>query len=217
MSRARSLSTTSYATLGLLAVRPWSAYELAGQLRRSLARFWPRATSKLYEEPHKLVEHEYATRHDEQAGRRTRSVFTITDRGRTALQEWLATPADPVVTVEAEPLLRVFLAEFGTREDLLRAIDDVEHWAVQRLADDAVIARAYLDGDGPFPSRLAHLTLVGAFSSDLALAARDWARRTRRVVRTWPADLVDVPVDLDALRAVADRAAPEAASPPPRP
>jgi len=41
------LTTTSYAVLGLLAVRPWSSYELTQQMDRSLGRVWPRAVSKL--------------------------------------------------------------------------------------------------------------------------------------------------------------------------
>ena len=59
MSRG-PLTTTSYAVLGLLAIKPWSSYELTQQMDRSLGRIWPRATSKLYEEPKKLVEHGFA-------------------------------------------------------------------------------------------------------------------------------------------------------------
>lgn len=55
MSMDPALTTTSYAILGLLSVRPWSTYELAQQMDRSLGRIWPRAQSKLYEEPKKLV------------------------------------------------------------------------------------------------------------------------------------------------------------------
>jgi len=50
------LTTTSFAILGLLAVQPWSTYELTRRMDRSLGRLWPRARSKLYEEPKKLVE-----------------------------------------------------------------------------------------------------------------------------------------------------------------
>ena len=39
----RKLTPTSYAILGLLALRPWSAYELTKQVRRSLHFCWPRA------------------------------------------------------------------------------------------------------------------------------------------------------------------------------
>ena len=41
-------------TAALLAVKPWSSYELTQQMDRSLGRVWPRAVSKLYEEPKKL-------------------------------------------------------------------------------------------------------------------------------------------------------------------
>ena len=61
MAAARSLTSTSYAILGLLSLRPWTTYELAQQMQRALGQFWPRAESKLYEEPKKLVEHGLAT------------------------------------------------------------------------------------------------------------------------------------------------------------
>ena len=54
-STERELTTTSYAILGLLAVRPWSTYELAAQMRRNLHYFWPRAESNVYAEPKRLV------------------------------------------------------------------------------------------------------------------------------------------------------------------
>src|ERR1041384_2116325 len=71
MSRGQ-LTTTSHAVLGLLAIQPWSSYELTQQMDRSLGRIWPRATSKLYEEPKKLVEHGLARSSTEHNGRRTR-------------------------------------------------------------------------------------------------------------------------------------------------
>ena len=54
------LTTTTYGVLGLLAVRPHSTYELAKAMGRSVGRVWPRAQSKLFEEPKKLVRHGYA-------------------------------------------------------------------------------------------------------------------------------------------------------------
>ena len=40
---AGELTSTSYALLGLLAVKPWTTYELAQQMDRTMSRFWPRA------------------------------------------------------------------------------------------------------------------------------------------------------------------------------
>ncbi len=50
----KALTTTSYAVLGLLAIRPWSTYELAKQMEVSLRNFWPRAERKLYDEPKEI-------------------------------------------------------------------------------------------------------------------------------------------------------------------
>ena len=77
-SGAPTLTTTTYGVLGLLAVRPHSTYELAKAMDRSVGRVWPRAQSKLFEEPKKLVQHGYATAREDAVGRRPRTVYTIT-------------------------------------------------------------------------------------------------------------------------------------------
>ncbi len=118
MSRLSRLSTTSYAVLGLLSLRSWTTYELAQQMGRSLDRIWPRAESKVYEEPKKLVEHGLARAKVEQVGQRPRTRYTITAKGRRALAAWLAEPgAGPVL--ESEQLVKVLFAHQGTRSDTL--------------------------------------------------------------------------------------------------
>ena len=121
MSRPARLTTTSYAVLGLLAVRPWSTYELTRQMDRSLGRIWPRAVSKLYEEPKKLVEHGLAWGREESVGDRPRTVYSITRAGRRALAQWLAEPAAGPV-LESEHLVKIFFSDQGTREDALATL-----------------------------------------------------------------------------------------------
>ena len=84
----------SYAVLGLLAIRPWSRYELTQQMDRSPGRFWPRAVSKLYEEPKKLAAHGLARSSAERNANRTRTVYAITEKDRAALAAWLRQPGD---------------------------------------------------------------------------------------------------------------------------
>ena len=55
-SPQRPLTTTSYAILGLLSVRSWSAYELTDQMKRGLRYTWPRTETRIYQEPKHLVE-----------------------------------------------------------------------------------------------------------------------------------------------------------------
>src|SRR5437867_192672 len=114
----QKLTTTSYLILGLLALRRWSTYELAQQMQRSIHYYWPRAESKIYEEPKKLVAHGLATATREYAGRRPRTVYAITNKGRQALRRWLAEPGK-VPLVEFEGLVKVLFAEQAGKDELL--------------------------------------------------------------------------------------------------
>ena len=96
--------------VGLLAVRPWTTHELVRQVDRSLRRLWPRTQSKLYEEPKKLVARGYARAEDDSVGRRRRTRYTITPKGRRALAAWVREPgAGPVL--EFEQLLKISFAD----------------------------------------------------------------------------------------------------------
>jgi PadR family transcriptional regulator AphA len=200
VSRGAALTTTSFAILGLLAVKPWSTYELTRQMDRSLGRIWPRAQSKLYEEPKKLVEHGLAEAAKERVGNRPRTVYAITPQGRRALAAWLQTPGDGPV-LEFEQLLKLWFAEHGTKADALATLAATRAWAVERNQDNLAAGRAYLAAEGPFQHRAAQNMLAGAFLTDFyALVAR-WAEWATGQVEQWP-DHVD--------RAVPDRAALEA-------
>jgi DNA-binding PadR family transcriptional regulator len=198
MSRQSTLTTTSYAILGLLAIKSWTTYELAQQMDRALGRFWPRAESKLYEEPKKLVEHGFARASSEMIGKRRRTIYTITAKGRRALAEWVPTPgAGPVL--EFEQLIKVFFAEHATKTDLLATLAGVREWSDQRLGANAGVPQAYLAGKGPFPERLPWLLLVGQFLVDFHLMVEHWAGWASGIVETWPDDLAAAQPDWETL------------------
>jgi PadR family transcriptional regulator, regulatory protein AphA len=181
------LTTTSYAVLGLLAVRPWSSYELTQQMDRSLGRVWPRAVSKLYDEPKKLASHGLARSAIQQTGRRTRTVYTITAKGRRALAEWLGEPGEGPV-LEFEQLLKVFFADNGTKADLLATLAAAQAWARARCAESLAIGEQYSLGNGPFPERLPELQLTSRFLTDFYLLVGQWASWAATIVETWPDD-----------------------------
>jgi DNA-binding PadR family transcriptional regulator len=187
MSRAGKLTTTSYAILSLLAVRRWSTYELTQQMDRSLGRIWPRAQSKLYEEPKKLAAHGYARAKQERVGDRPRTVYSITRKGRRALAEWLEQPSAGIV-LESEHLLKIFFAENGTREDALATLADARAWAEERNSGNLEAGRAYLAGEAPFQERAAQTLLVGRFITDFYRLVADWADWATDLVEQWPSD-----------------------------
>lgn len=205
MSRAAKATTTSFAILGLLAIRSWTTYELTQQMQRSLSRFWPRAESKLYEEPRKLAARGWATAAPSHTGRRLGTRYTITPEGRQALARWLREPAAGPV-LEFEALLKVFLAEHGTKDDVLTTLIGIGKWARERAGEDARIARTYLDGNGQFPERAAELALVGRYLADFADMTERWAHWATEVVEQWPDDPAAWVPAWEALEEVAGRA-----------
>jgi len=193
--------------LGLLAIKPWSSYELTQQMDRSLGRIWPRAVSKLYEEPKKLVAHGLARSSTERNGRRTRTIYAITAAGRTALRDWLAEPGEGPA-LEFEQLLKVFFADNGTTADILATLTAAQDWARARCQESLAIGEQYAGGHGPFPERAAVLQLTSRFLTDFYLLVGDWAAWAAGIVATWPDDprqaSADPAVLTETLRRAAD-------------
>lgn len=205
MSRPR-LTTTSYAILSLLALRSWSTYELAQQMSRSLGRIWPRAESKLYEEPKKLVEHGLARARQEQVGSRPRTVYSITPAGRRALSTWMAEPAAGPV-LEWEQLVKVVFAENGTRADTLARLAEARAWAVAQNEESLATARAYASGEAEFQERVAINLLGGGFLTEYYRLVAEWADWAAGIVEQWPDDPGQALPDEAALQRVVRRGA----------
>lgn len=197
MSSAPTLTTTSYAILGLLAVKPWTTHELVVQIDRSLRRIWPRAQSKLYEEPKKLVAHGYARATDDAVGRRPRTRYTITAKGRRALAAWLSQPGDGPV-LECEQLVKIHFADSGSKADVQANLDAMRAWVVEQNEENLAAARAYREGHGAFPERAALNQLPGRFLTDFYVTVARWVDWATHVVDTWPEDVTEAPFDVTA-------------------
>ena len=203
--RPARLTTTSYAILSLLAVRPWSTYELATQMDRSVGRYWPRARSKLYEEPKKLVGLGLAAAESQSVGLRPRTVYRITDEGRRVLADWHHEPGQGPV-LEFEQLLKLGFAANGTRADALAQLAAARAWASERNQENLEAARAYARGTGPFPERAAQNLLVGGFLTDYYAMVAHWAEWATTLVEAWPETPGEAVADPAALREVLARA-----------
>lgn len=195
-------TTTRAAILGQLALREWSAYELTRSMRRTLRYFWPRAESVIYAEAKRLEADGLAVSRREPLGdgsRRTRTIYSITTAGAQTLAAWLAT-SPTTVDLYLEPLLRVHLARFGTREDLLRAIDAATAAAHDILTTADTVATEFIEGRHLFQTE-AHLRAVlfdGLVSQ--AQALQRWAADAQQEILRWPDLTGDLPAQKRALR-----------------
>ena len=108
MSPAPALTTTSYLVLGLLALRgPSTPYDLKTFVKGSIGYFWTFPHSQLYTEPERLASAGLAKENREQHGRRRRT-FEITEAGRKALHDWLATPEYRPTEIRDQGILKLF-------------------------------------------------------------------------------------------------------------
>ena len=202
---SRALTTTTYGVLGLIAVRPYSTYELAKAMGLSVGRVWPRAESKLFEEPKKLVEHGYARAREETIGRRPRTVYSITAAGRRALAAWLAEPGDGPA-LEFEGLVKLMFAEHGSRTDALETISRARAWAVEMNTANIAAGERFAEGEGRHEERRATTLLMGAFLTDFYALVAQWADWAAAEVENWPEDIASHRISPEVTRSVLARA-----------
>jgi DNA-binding PadR family transcriptional regulator len=177
-------STTANALLGLLSIRPWTAYELTQQMQRALRWAWPRSEAGIYAEIKKLEPAGLATAVEEEVGNRTRTRYEITEAGREAARAWLRTePAEP--RVELEILLRLFLADLGAQDDLRRALDVTRRQVAEQLRSLGEMLEQYAGDGAPFPDR-AHLNVLFMhFSATRLTHLLDWCDTVEAELDTW--------------------------------
>jgi DNA-binding PadR family transcriptional regulator len=185
-----------------LAVRPHTTYELADQIRRGMQNFWPRAASTLYLEPPKLVAAGLARAKTERTGRRPRTLYAITAKGRRALADWLAEPgAGP--ELEFEGFLQLFFAEHGDRASALATLENVVAWCEESHDRGRMIAQGYIDGTTPFPERMHVISVAYPFIWDFTSLVLRWARWAATEIERWPPDASSGPVLWDIFRRAA--------------
>jgi DNA-binding PadR family transcriptional regulator len=180
----KSLTTTSYALLGLLALKPWSTYELAKQVQRSLNWFWPRTERKLYDEPRQLVAHGFAVATEQHTGKRPRTLYSITPEGRRALRRWLSDPPAPS-SLEMEAMVKVFFADGGSLSQLRETLERVREQATERLAALRSMIEVAREGTAEFEERLALNALGLRYELDHHQLQAEWATWALDQIEAW--------------------------------
>ncbi len=118
MERVEAYPIT-YGVLGLLAFwGPMSGYDVKRVFDHTLAPMWGAAHSQIYKELRRMKELGWVEmEREEQESRPDRKVYTITEKGKTALHEWQSQPA-AVFQLRDEMLLKVLFGTFAASGDL---------------------------------------------------------------------------------------------------
>lgn len=184
MADTDRLTTTSYAVLAQLAVRPWSAYELAEQRVRYFRYVWPRAESAIYREVKRLSKLGLLEATKVYNGKRGRTIYALTDDGRHALQDWLGTPIAPF-SMEFEALLRLIVAPLGTKDDILGTLEQVRTDAQEMLGFAGAVKQEFLSGINVAQHDIHIRALLVDFFVSLLRTVEDWTERTVAEIDRW--------------------------------
>jgi DNA-binding PadR family transcriptional regulator len=157
-----------HATLGLLANKPASGYDLLRVFQDSLANVWPATQSQLYAELNRLADTGLVRVSAE--GPRGRKEYTITDAGLAELRHWI-TEVEPTSNPRSDMLLRVFLLSAVDRGAAVRYLRRRIEAAAEQEADLRALADDISGEDGP-------LVTYGR-------VALEWGLRFSRTQREW--------------------------------
>ncbi len=109
----------TYGTLGLLAFwGPLSGYDLKHLFDHMLAPMWGAAQSQIYKELRRMQALGWVQmRREEQESRPDRKIYSVTEKGLSALRQWQAQPPE-VFQLRDELLLKMLYGSFASPADL---------------------------------------------------------------------------------------------------
>jgi DNA-binding PadR family transcriptional regulator len=128
-------SSTTYAILGLLTIKPMSAYELVKFSKETIGFFWNESYGNIHKNLKNLLDEGWVDLLQDQSDPRGKKTYAINLAGRQQLGDWLASPPEEVL-LRDELLLKLFVSE---QKDLGSVVAFVEREAKQMAEAVAVL------------------------------------------------------------------------------
>lgn len=163
MSRP-TLTPVSYLVLGWISYGPATPYDLKRRVAQSVGHFWEFPHSQLYAEPARLSGLGLLDEEQEQRGRRRR-VYSITEAGRRALDDWLREPTSEDPQIRDVGLLKLFFSDTLDTESVVALARAQERSHREKLA-----AYEKLEGEIPESAAFGRATLRVGFAFERTFA-----------------------------------------------
>ena len=163
-----------------------SGYDLAKGFDASVANFWMATPQQLYRELDRLAEQGLIqARVVHQERRPNKRLFSLTDAGRHAIQEFTAKAPKPSV-IRDELLVKIQAADAGDTRAVREFVVERLQWATAKLQRYERLRARMLDGRDE-ESFLAHAERIGPYLTLLRGIAFEeenirWAERARAII-----------------------------------
>jgi DNA-binding PadR family transcriptional regulator len=139
--------------------------------------YWDAAPSQWYAEPKRLEEHGYLEAHKTPGRTRERTHYTLTDRGREALAEWVRTPAT-LPRIQNEPVVRLLAADLVEPGAVLEGLE-----AMRPDLEDALAGVAAGQERAASLTHRSHLLAVNhRYAQRLLELQREWLAEAEKVL-----------------------------------
>lgn len=127
------LNKTRYAILGVLSMKPGSGYDIKKFCDKGISYFWNENFGHIYPVLKQMVDEEVITKTVEQnEGKPTRNVYSITPKGWEELTEWLMQPTENT-PARLELLLKLTFARNIPTDKVIEEMENIKHKHIQQL------------------------------------------------------------------------------------
>ena len=107
------LTPTGKVVLGMLALGFSTGYDIKNLVDKTTRHFWAASYGQIYPELKRLEDRGLVSGRPEPTGGRARTVYDLTDAGRSALERWLESDAETVSESRDEGMLKLFFSDAG--------------------------------------------------------------------------------------------------------
>jgi DNA-binding PadR family transcriptional regulator len=167
---SRELTPLSYVVMTLVGRDGSSPHDLVRMTRTGQRLYYAGAASKIYEQPKRLERLGYLRSEKRPGKTRERTYYTLTQKGRAALQAWLARPS-PFPRIQNEAVAKVLASDLAQDE---RVVVD----SLQSLREEIAELSEQVDADErrapTIPHRERQLRLVRSLGRRLLQAHLEW-------------------------------------------
>jgi DNA-binding PadR family transcriptional regulator len=168
-----NLTPFSYVILVLVGEGGAGPHDLVRMMQTGRV-YWTAPESQYYAEPKKLAKAGYLAATKQPGRTHARTHYTLTDQGRAALTEWLATPAR-FARIQNEAVVRVLGAEYADRGVLLESLAHLE----RELDELAQALAAAAEREASLPRRSKALAANRRLAGRILDAHRAWLTEVR--------------------------------------
>lgn len=124
---------TPFTILGMLTIRPMTGYDIKKTIQQTTANIWSESLGQIYPALASLVKQgKIVALKTEAKNQRNCKTYKITAKGKRALQEWLAAPAEQQVFRD-ELLLKLFFGKNMSKAQCIKHIQQRRDDALQGL------------------------------------------------------------------------------------